>query len=323
MSFSRTHVGALLVALAFAVVGAQATGIVRGKLNTNHNLPMDGTLPTATHVYKGFKWTPVNYTTDAATTTISRVSSPSTAGAKTSTSNVPKVTNLPSSCLAQNECCNIPNGLRKVQNADIDKQPFASVVLIGLQLFQNNGEEITAFCSGTLALQSNTVLTAGHCVTEIEGTDLYTQLVSAVVYFGVKSGKYDKAVTVVNYATFADWANENIEIADHSLLELETAQTGHVYQTLDITKLFSPTSGYHEPFSSIGFPGGGGYGNPTTMFLTYPEKTGQCMGTYQSGSAISGTYALPLAIHSGMSGAVHPMRCLCLHRADLVCLFSP
>ena len=301
MQIYRIQVGAVLLALALAVAGVQCKpGLVRGRLNTQHTLPMDGTLPIATHVRKGFSWVPVNITKDAATS--------STSGPSKSSANVPKVADIPSTCTAQNECCNIPGGLNRVQNADVDQLPFSSVVLISLQLFQNNGEEITAFCSGTLALQSNIVLTAGHCVTEIEGNDLYTQLVSAVVYFNVKQDSYSKAVTVVNYATFADWANENIEIADHSLLELESAQTGHVYQTEDITKLFTPTAGYHEPFTSIGFPGGGGYGNPYTMYLT-PPKSNQCMGVYPSGTAVAGTYALELAIHSGMSGGACLKHC--------------
>lgn len=290
----------LFLGMALFAVGANAKAQATAtELTAKHPLPMDGKMPVATHVRKGRKWVPSNATEDALFAT-QKDSNRRTASLQ-STARVPQILGLPRSCISQNQCC--PNSaLAKVSNSAVGSLPFSSVVLISLVLEQNDGEVITAYCSGTLALRSNIILTAGHCVTEITGNNLYTTLRSAVVYFGLRAGTYDKVVKVTSYATFNDWYNRNIEVADQALLKLQTGQSRHVYGTQDITRRFSHASGYHEPYTSVGFPGGGRYGNPYTMYYTPNPHRNQCMGFYAPGTDISGTYGLPLAIRSGMSG---------------------
>jgi len=294
-----------LLGLALTSGGAHSApnGIV-GRLSTDHNLPMDGALPVPTHLHKGRQWVRANMTEVAVNEDafISGTKKSTTAGlASIQGINTPV-------CLPQNQCCNIPGGLLKVPDSALDRLPFKNVALVALQLAQNDGQQLIATCSGTLTLQTDIVLTAGHCVTEITSATTYTQVQAAVVYFGVSGGTcnngpcYSRAVNVVNFATFADWANENIEIADHALLQLETAQPGPVTGTQDISQHFSHETGVAEPFTSVGFPGGGGYGNPNQMYYTPNPHRNQCMGLYAPGSAVSETFAINLAIHEGMSG---------------------
>ncbi len=286
----------ILLGCALAASGVHAkTQATWGKMSLAHSLPMDGSLPVPTHWHKGGKWVPINRTGNRAATHKPR-SLLSTAAS------MPKILGLPSSCIPQTRCCGSTAGLSKVPTSKISTLPYSSVVLVALSLQQNDGTQIVATCSGTLALRSNIVLTAGHCVTEITGENLFTQAVAAMVYFGVRGGTYSKAVKVVSYSTFADWANDNIEIADHALLKLQSGQSGHVYKTSDITHRFSPTTGYKEPFTSVGFPGGGAYGQGGIMYYTPNPHRNQCMGLYGSGSDVSGTFGIQLAIHEGMSG---------------------
>ena len=297
-------VALLGVALASTGVQSKAAGIV-GQLKLDHSLPMDGTLPVPTHFHKNRKWVAAN-TTETEVERDAFISG----STKSKTAGVPKIQGVSSSvCIPQNQCCNIPGGLLRVPDSALGELPFSNVVLIALELIQNDGEQLIATCSGSLTLQSDVILTAGHCVTEITGDNLYTQVQAAVVYFGVRGGTcangdpcYDSAVTVVNFATFADWANENIEVADHSLLQLQTAQTGPLLPTQDITQHFSHETGVSEPFTSVGFPGGGGYGNPFQMYYTPNPHRNQCIGFYAPGSAISDTFGINIAIHEGMSG---------------------
>ena len=283
----------LLLVLVLAASGVHAkTQAIWGKMSLAHSLPMDGTLPVPTHWHKGGKWVPMNTTGAASPKPRSLLS----------TAAVPKILSLPKSCVSQSKCCGSTAGLSKVPSSKISTLPYSSVVLVALSLEQNDGTQIVATCSGTLALRSNIVLTAGHCVTEITGNNLFTQAVAAVVYFGVRGGTYSKAVKVVSYSTFADWANDNIEVADHALLKLQSGQSGHVYKTSDINSRFSRLSGYKEPFTSVGFPGGGSYGQGQTMYYTPNPHRNQCMGFYASGSDVSRTYGIQLAIHEGMSG---------------------
>ena len=286
----------LFLGFALAASGVHAkTQATWGKMSLAHSLPMDGTLPVATHWHKGGKWVPMNGT--------GRGTAPAKPRSLLSTAaSMPKILGLPSSCISQTRCCGSTAGLSRVPTSKISTLPYSSVVLVALSLEQNDGTRIVATCTGTLALRSNIVLTAGHCVTEITGENLFTQALAAVVYFGVRGGTYSKAVKVVSYSTFADWANDNIEVADHALLKLQSGQSGHVYKTSDITHRFSHTKGYKEPFTSVGFPGGGAYGSGGVMYYTPNPHRNQCMGLYASGSDVSGTFGIQLAIHEGMSG---------------------
>ena len=288
--------------LATTAVHAKPAAVVR-KLASHHGLPMDGTMPVATHVHKNRKWVPITKTEDAAAAASKSKPHPKLSALRT-TARIPTILGIPSSgCIAQNQCCSMTAGLSKVPTSALHTLPYSSVVLLALALNQNDGTQIIATCSGTLALKSNIILTAGHCTTEMSGDNLVTELTAAVAYFGAHGGgSYSKAVKVVASATFADWANENIEIADHALLQLETAQSGHVYQTQDITHRFSHRTGYREPFTSVGFPGGGMFGQVGQMYKTVNPHRNQCMGLYASGTDVAGTYGLPLAIHEGMSG---------------------
>jgi len=218
----------------------------------------------------------------------------------TSGTPMPGIQGLPRSCPPQTRCCSSTKGLLKVPTSALSELPFKSVVYVVLQQFYT-GFSTSTGCTGTLSLQNNTVLTAGHCV--ITGDFLVNPTrVAGVVYFGARNGTYTNAVNITSFAVFEDWVQEYKSVADQALLRLQTAQSGHVYGTSDITHRFSHTTGDHEPFTSVGFPGGGAYGLGGTMSYTPNPHRNQCMGLYAGSQFLTGCYGMQLAIESGMSG---------------------